>query len=449
MKSQIQNEMKNQIKPMPLLAVLLYVCISFMLSPALAQISYTQEADVQGDQIPDPELPWWESHDSFGLSVDIDGDTAVVGSKNEAVGSGAVYIYVRDGTEWSRQAKIVPTDLDFTRFGRSVAISGDTVIVGEINGSNYQGTGSAYVYVRNDTTWSQQARLDGFTIDMTDPFMDGFGMWVDIDADTAVISAWHDDDLKQLPEISGNTGAVHVFVRNGTTWTKQAKLYPDDIEGNQHFGRGIALEGDTLLVGSLSDYNEQGERVGSAYVFVRKNGIWTQRDKLEPSDGIGGDKFGLEMSINRDTFLIAAYGDYTNNIGAGSAYIFERDRCNISEVAKFVPSDAFNGHGFGVNVFLSGDIAVIGAAQDKDFGNQSGAVYVFKRDAGVWSGIGKVYPDDIAAQYRFGSDVAVDNDVIIVGSQLDSYGKAYMLDLGEGNVHAEPQTKVCFDGCHP
>jgi hypothetical protein len=445
----MKNEMKNQIKPMQLLTVLLYVAASFMTSPAFAQISYTQEAVVQGDQIPNPEVPWWIGHDWYGSSIDIDGDTAVVGAKNEAVGTGAVYIYVRDGAGWSRQAKIIPADLDVIRFGRSVAISGDTVIVGEIDGSDYQGSGSAYVYVRNGTTWSQQARLDGFTVDMKIPFMDGFGMWVDIDGDTAIVTAWHDDDLKQLPDISGNTGALHVFVRNGTTWTKQAKLYPDDIEGNQHFGRGIALEGDTILVSSLADLNEQGERVGSAYVFVRENGNWIQRDKLEPSDGVGGDKFGLEMSVNRDTFLIAASGDYTNGIRAGSAYIFERDGCNISEVTKLVPSDGFTDQGFGIEVSVSGDIAVIGAFSDKDFGSQSGAVYVYKRDAGSWSEAGKIYPDDIAASYRFGYFTKVKNDTLLVGALLDLYGKVYMFDLEEGNVHSEPQTDICFDGCHP
>ncbi len=420
-----------------------------MLSPAFAQISYNQEAVFQGDQIPDPDLPWWEVHDWYGSAIDIDGDTAVVGAKSEAMGTGAVYIYVRDGADWSRQAKIVSTDFGVVRFGRSVAISGDTVIVGEIDGSDYQGSGSAYIYVRNGTTWSQQARLDGFTVEMRNPFMDGFGMYVDIDGDTAIVTAWHDDDLKQPPDIGGNTGALHVFVRNGTTWTKQAKLYPDDIEGNQHFGRGIALEGDTLLVSSLADFNEQGERVGSAYVFVRENGNWIQRDKLEPSDGEWGDKFGLEMSINRDTFLIAASGVYSNNIRTGSAYVFERDGCTISEVAKFVPSDGIGNHLFGIDVFVSGDIAVIGASNDNDFGNQSGAVYVYKRDAGGWSGAGKIYPDDIAAQYRFGYSTTVNNDTLVVGSLLDLYGKVYMFDLGEGNVHAAPQTQICFDGCHP
>ncbi|MFC2031990.1 PKD domain-containing protein [Chloroflexota bacterium] len=201
--------------------------------------------------------------DSLGLSVSIDGDTALVGAAGDddkGVYSGSAYVYVRSGTTWTEQAKLTASDGaadDF--FGYSVSISGDTALVGayldDDNGSN---SGSTYVYVRSGTTWTQQAKLtasDGAADD-------SFGYSVSISGDTALVGACYDDDN------GSNSGSACVYVRSGTTWTQQAKLTASDGAADDFFGYSVSISGDTALVGAWGD-QDKGVESGSTYVYVR------------------------------------------------------------------------------------------------------------------------------------------------------------------------------------
>ncbi len=426
-----------------LLAPLFAACLVSLSGGVFA---HTEEAQFYGDQIPDPELPWWEAHDWYANSVAIHGDTAVVAAPHEGGGtSGVVYVYVRDGGgTWTEQAKI-PNPAAVYNFGVSVSIYDDTILITALDAGDYQGTGYAYIYVRNGTTWSLQQSLFGDSNDM-----DGFGYAGSIYGDTAAVTAWHDDDH------GGNAGAVHIFVRNGTTWTREAKLYPTDIDINDHFGRAVDIEGDTLAVNSMTDLNPAGQYAGNAYIFVRENGVWVQQAKLEASDGVGGDNLGVSLDINGDYLAAgalgkAAAGGFTQR---GVAYVFRRNNCNWIEQAKLEPNEANDYMLFGEDLSIQGDVVVVGAEGDDDLGAQTGAAYIFSQSTGNWTLDSKIVPPDatggnVLTATRFGGSVDLDNDRAVIGASPGLQGKVYMYDLDNDNVAYPPQDNICFDGCHP
>ncbi len=158
-------------------------------------------------------------------------------------------MFTRSGTTWTQQAKLTAADgAAGDQFGYSVAISGDTVVItanADDNDVNGIDSGSAYVFTRSGTTWSQQAKLtaaDGAS-------RDWFGVRVAISGDTAVITADADDD-----DVNGvDSGSAYVFTRSGTTWYQQAKLTAADGAAVDLFGYSVALSGDTAVIGAARD----------------------------------------------------------------------------------------------------------------------------------------------------------------------------------------------------
>ena len=236
----------------------------------------------------------------FGSSVALDGDTVVVGAIEDIEdparsGSGSVYVFVRSGTTWTQQQKLGPDDgTTDDEFGYTVAIDGDTLVVG--------GEGSVYVFVRSGTTWTQQQKLgpDDGTTD------DEFGYTVALDGDTLVV---------------GGEGSVYVFVRSGTTWTQQQKLVANDGESGWWFGKSVALDGDRLVVNDEnSDLNGPGS--GSVYMFIRSGTTWTQQQILIANDGGIGDFFGERAALDGDTAAFAAIEWGIGSISEGNVYVF-------------------------------------------------------------------------------------------------------------------------------
>ena len=193
---------------------------------------------------------------------------------------------------------------------------------------------------------------------------DEFGLWVAVDGDTAVVGARLDDD-------NGETsGSAYAFTRSADVWTQQAKLLPSDPAAFDGFGMNVVVDGDTAVVNEWVDE--------SAYVFTRTGGVWTEQAKLVPSDSAAGDFFGWSLSLDGDVVLIGAYLDDDNGDSSGSAYIFMRTRGAWTEQLKLLADDGDSRDQFGVAVGLDGDTAVIGADHDDDNGNDSGSAYVFR-----------------------------------------------------------------------
>jgi FG-GAP repeat len=299
-----------------------------------------------------------EPFDEFGFSVAISGQTAVVGAPGMAPGAGRAYVFVRSGRSWSQQATLTAsagTAAYGAEFGSSVAISGQTAVVGA---NVYGKTGAAYVFVRSGTTWSRQQKLTASNAAAADYF----GTSVAISGSTAVVGA---------PFSSDDIGAAYVFVRSGTTWSQQKELTASDASAGtvDDFGWSVALSGATVIVGA---YGLSGK--GAAYVFVRSGTSWSQRQKLTASDAAKGDEFGYSVAISGSTAVVCA--DHKNKTGA--AYVFVRSGTSWSQRQKLTASDAAKGDEFGYSVAISGATAVIGApAPGKRF--QTGAAYVFVR----------------------------------------------------------------------
>jgi hypothetical protein len=192
------------------------------------------------------------SPDFFGFSVAISGSTAVVGtdSPGGVYGKNAAYVFVRSVTTWTQQAELTASDGAATDgFGRAVAISGSTAVIGAA-GKN-SGGGVAYAFVRSRTTWSQQAELIG-----SDSSFHDFGDSVAISGSTAVIGA-------PLPFLPRHRGAAYVFVQSGTTWTQLKILSASDGTLHQGFGSPVAISGSTALVGHFS----RTSMIGAVYIF--------------------------------------------------------------------------------------------------------------------------------------------------------------------------------------
>jgi hypothetical protein len=307
------------------------------------------------------------TQDYFGYPVCLDGNIALIGAPGDDTGRGSAYVFLRNGTEWTQEVKLVASDGAYMdRFGM-VSLSGDIALIGapwdDDNGYN---SGSAYVFTWNGTNWTQQAKLRA-----SDGVMgDSFGQSVAISGDTAIIGAPWDDNN------GPNSGSAYVFTCNGTDWTQQAKLYAQDGSSEDEFGFPVSIDGDTVLIGA-SHNDDNGDNSGSVYVFIRIGATWFQQAKLCPSDGASGDIFGWSVSLDGDTALIGAYYD---DLGRGSAYIFTRDGTTWIQQVKLLASDRTAGDYFGNSVSIVNNTALIAAGQDDDNGVNSGSVYIFTKE---------------------------------------------------------------------
>jgi len=378
--------------------------------------------------------------DEFGSSVAVSDDTVVVGAiledssttgvnstPNDTNGvnfnAGAAYVFVRSGTTWTQQAYLkahqVSTD---DQFGKSVAVSGNTVVVGAwqedssttgVNSTPDEGwaeAGAAYVFVRSGTTWTQQAYLKAHQV----YFQDQFGMSVAVSGDTVVVGAIGEDSsttgVNSTPnENSGAAGAAYVFVRTGTTWAQQAYLKAHQVSAGDEFGYSVAVSGDTVVVGVPwedsstvgvnSTPNESASNAGAACVFVRSGTTWTQQAYLKAHQVNSRDFFGYSVGVSGDTVVVGARGEGSNTTGvnstpnlsataAGAADVFVRSGTNWIQQAYLKAHQVTADDQFGWSVAVSGDTVVVGARREdssttgvnrtpNESATQAGAAYVF------------------------------------------------------------------------
>lgn len=337
-------------------------------------------------------------------------------------------------------AKLVAIDgTNGDGFGQSVSIAGDTLVIGaDLDDDKGEDSGSAYVYIRSGSTWTGQAKLvpsDGASGDR-------FGFSVSIDGNTAVIGATLDDDRGSA------SGSAYVYTRSGSTWTVQAKLVPANGASDDRFGYSVSIAGDTVVIGAHLD-DEKGTRSGSAYVYTRSGSSWTEQAKLVPADGASGDRFGSSVSIDGNTAVIGAQGDDDSANGAGSAYVFVRAGSTWTEQAKLLASDGEIFDSFGSSVSIDGDIAAIGAYSHGDKGQNSGSVYMYARFGSTWIPQGELLASDGASDDKFGWSVSINGRTVVIGAfETDEFyfnsGAAYVFTRS-GSKWTE-QTKLFGPG---
>jgi hypothetical protein len=361
--------------------------------------------------------------DSFGVSVAIDGNTAVVGAyQNDSKGTdcGAAYVYELSGAQWIEKQKLVPSDAAAgDKFGRSVAVEGNTIVVGSYYDDN---KGSAYVFSNSDGVWTQQQKIvapDAATGDK-------FGCSVSIDNNTIVVGAYGDDGYK---------GSASVFVLAGSSWVFQQKLTASDAESMDIFGYSVAIDNNTIIIGAPNADYPSGIDAGSVYIYQRQDTTWLEQNILWASDSGASHHFGCSVALDGNWAVIGAYECNIGDINtAGAAYVFSQTDADWVERQKlFDANDPCSGDDFGFAVAIKNDTILVGCPYDFVNGKMAGSVFEFVRTDTNWVQSDRLTASDADTNDRFSSSLALSSRHIIIGAPNNSNnskptGSAYIFN---------------------
>ncbi len=315
---------------------------------------------------------------NFGFSVSVSGDTAVVGARDADPGAvnnaGAAYVFTRSGSTWSEQAILSASDKSANAsFGYSVSVSGDTAVIGasQADPGAVNGAGAAYVFTRSGSTWSEQAILSASDKSGSA----NFGWSVSLSGDTALVGAVNAD-----PGAVSNAGAAYVFTRSGGTWSEQAILSASDKSASAGFGYSVSLSGDTAIVGAINADPGAVSNAGAAYVFTRSGSTWSEQAILSASDKSTSAVFSQALSISGNTAIVAANGATSDGLAlAGRAYVFTRSGSTWTQQQILTASDQTAGAQFGRSVSIDAETVVIGAIHaDPGALTSAGQAYVYR-----------------------------------------------------------------------
>lgn len=336
--------------------------------------------------------------------------------------------------------------IDF--FGRGIAMSGDTLVVGapfQGNGGNISlGVGAVYVFVRNGDTWTQQAFLQASNAEAGD----AFGQSVSISGDTLVVGALGESSNAvgvngdETNNAAARSGAVYIFVRSGTTWTQQAYIKSSNTEAGDGFGESVSISGDALVVGARNEdsaavgvdgnqASNTASSAGAAYVFTRNGAVWSQQAYLKASNTAASAEFGFQVASSGDTVAVSAISEGGQS---GAVYVFTRSGTVWSQQAFVKASNGDPGDIFGVSLSLDGDTMAVGAQSEdsnavgvngnesSNGANDSGAVYVFTRAGTSWTQQAYLKASNTGAGDNFGTSVSVSGDLLAVGAPHEDSG---------------------------
>jgi len=196
----------------------------------------------------------------------------------------------------------------------------------------------------------------------------------------------------------------------GAAAQPETLLLPGDPDVSDRFGSAVAISGEIAVVGA---YGDDGATLnaGAAYVFRRTASGWAQETKLTAADALPGARFGDAVAAEGDRVFVGVPRDSAAFYGGGAVYVFARDAGTGTwvEEAKLLPSDLGTSYRFGVAVAVVGDLLAVGAPRATGAGFDTGAVYVFRRDAtsGAWVEEAKLFSDTIGFDNVFGLDLAL------------------------------------------
>ncbi|MCP4407608.1 MAG: PKD domain-containing protein, partial [Gammaproteobacteria bacterium] len=290
-------------------------------------------------------VPSLAGQDSTEVNFTVTADKTIINSDYSALAAG--------GTGAVDLNKLLAGDggsSDY--FGYSVAVEGDWAIVG-VYGDDDTGSysGSAYIFVRDEGGWNQEAKLtasDGAAYDY-------FGYRVAIDGNRAIVGTPYDDDT------GSSSGSVYIFEYDDEGWDdEQTKLTADDGTAYDYFGYSLAIDGSRIIVGTPYD-DDEGSSSGSVYIFEYDDENWYQETKLTASDGTYNDNFGYSVALSGNRAIVGSPEDDDKGDSSGSAYIFQYDGEGWYQQTKLTASDGASYDSFGYSVAIDGDRAIIGA----------------------------------------------------------------------------------------
>lgn len=377
--------------------------------------------------------------DGFGYSVAIsdDGSTALVGTffidfgSVYPIGPGSVYAFINNGGTWVFQQKLpTPPMPDADLFGYAVALSADgsTALVGAQGGSgpvDTQVQGAAYVFIRRNGAWTQQAVLTASDRAISDHF--GISVALSDNGNTALIGAYVND-------VGANTnqGSAYVFTRSGSSWSQQTQLTASNGAAEDYFGRSVSLSGDgnTALIGANMKTIGANNQQGAAYAFKRTNTTWAQQAQLVAAGGGAHDRLGGAVALSTDgnTALAGAEGHMVgSNIGA--AFVFTRSVSTWSQQAM-LPAPEGVGSFWGNSIALSpnGSTALI------DDG------YTFHRSGSTWAPGMRLQPSDGGSGFGASGALSADGSIVLIGAKYaniaghEGQGAAYFFTHTQDSI---------------
>jgi hypothetical protein len=372
------------------------------------------------------------NQDWFGFAVAISGNTAVVGDFDPNIEMyGAAYVYSKPASGWgnmTQTAKLTSSD-NGVGFGVSVAISGNIIVVGAADTSNFRAPtatpGAVYVFVKPSGGWKDMTETAKLVASDGLPG-DAFGNSVSISGTTIAVGAFF---------VNNFSGRAYVFTSSGSAWVQSAELSASDSAGFlDYLGCSVAISGNTVVAGSSGHNNFQG----STYVYVEPPGGWvnmSETAELSASNGKGSDNFGFAVGINSNTVVAGTPG---TKGGYGAAYVFVEPSSGWATTSNFNAElgapDAIQGDSFGQAVAISdgGRVVAVGApGQNVGSNLEQGAAYVYVAKPSGWISTRHAYAEltasDGAAFDTFGVSVAIDSKTVITGApESNTPGEAYV-----------------------
>ena len=327
-------------------------------------------------------------NDDYGYAVAVDGDRIVVGAPyNDLNGTeaGAVYVYDWDGVNWVETQLLASNGSFENHFGYSVDVFGDRIIVGAPK--LFSGPGLSYIFDLVGGVWEET---------ILNPSTGGvqFGRSVDMKNDTILIGA-------------PSSSQAFLYTWSGQTWVEEVFF------GVGRFGIDVSIDGDSFVCGADLNNNVNGSNAGSVYIFDKNGTAWDQTIVLA-SDGASNDYFGRNVSISGDSIVA---GVVSGNAFTGKVYVLDKSNGAITE-SQVTASDGHPGAQFGQDVSIEQGKFIVGARYDSNVGNQAGAAYLYEPNGGILNET-KFHPSDAAAADRFGYDVGVHDQFMVVGAERD------------------------------
>jgi len=309
------------------------------------------------------------------------------------------------------------------QFGFAVAIDDGIAVVGAPRDRD-AGLFSGSAYIFRDTGGTWVQEAKIVADDAA--ASDTFGSSVAISDGTVVVGSPGDDDAGL------SSGSAYIFREIDGQWQQIDKLVASGARQNDSFGLSVAIDGDAIVVGAPFD-SSIGNLAGAVVVYQEIGGVWLETDELFASDAGASDRFGTSVSLADDLAIVGAInGDADPVSNSGAAYIFRQIDGQWEELTKITSDDAALGDSFGTSVAIDGDLAVIGADGNDDAGSFSGSAYIFQDTNGGWTQVTKILSDDLGSNDQFGNAVAVDERIVVVGARandalgLNASGAAYV-----------------------
>ncbi len=342
--------------------------------------------------------------------------------------------YKRVVNNWEN-GKIIGSDVSSgSGFGfYQIAIQGDKAVIGCASTNNY--FGSAYIYSKDeDGNWPH---FESKALVNPNPEATVYGLSVSASNNTIIV---------------GSFSYVYIYEQNlNGTWPEtytQRINWNNQQKASFHFGGSVFLIEDTLFIGD-GNSSISGASTGAVYVFKRNaQGTFPPiaNSIILPNDSKNSNQFGTSISTQEDTLVIGDFNDDTNGTNAGAAYIFKLNENTAlwEEEQKILPSDGSSQSSFGAQVSLSGNTAIVGAHTDDSIASNLGAAYIFVENSdGNWpeNETRKILPSDGIQGGCFGRSVAIEDDIILVGSYGGSLGNAtYLYTRNSSGAWPETET---------